>query len=99
MAEIENKNLLGDLFEQGKKAGKLSMKDVTRTFDEIEADSEQQDKFFEMLEKAGIDIAIEEDDLLLGPRSLDDADEEFPQNVEEIPEEELVDTSDRKSVV
>ncbi len=94
MAEMENaKNLLHDLLEHGKKNGKLSMKEITHVFDEMELDPEQQDRFFEALEKAGIDIAVEEEDFLLAGQPLDDVDGDFPGNVEEIPEEELVDTS------
>ena len=37
MAEMENaRNLLHDLLEQGKKNGKLAMKEITRVFDEME---------------------------------------------------------------
>ena len=94
MAEMENaKNLLHDLLEQGKKNGKLTMKEINVVFDEMELDPDQQDRFFEALEKAGIDVAVEDEDFLLDAPALDDVDGDFPGNVEEIPEEELVDTS------
>ena len=94
MAEMENaRNLLHDLLEQGKKNGKLAMKEITRVFDEMELDPDQQDRFFEALEKAGIDVAVEEEDFLIENQPLDDVEGDFPGSVEEIPEEELVDTS------
>ena len=94
MTEMENgKNPLHDLLEHGKKNGKVSMKEVTHVFEEMELDPEQQDRFFEALEKAGIDIAVEEEDFLIDTQPLENVDDDFPENIEEIPEEELVDTS------
>ena len=53
MAEKEKaKNLRHGMVEQGKKNGKLTMKEINVVFDEMELDPDQQDRFFEALEKA-----------------------------------------------
>ena len=98
MNEMENsvspsQKVLNDLLENGKKTGKLTMKEITRTIGDIEIDPEQQDKFFEALEKAGVDIVVEEEeDFLIDDPALLEPDAEFVE-LEEIPEEELVDTA------
>ncbi|NCB04352.1 MAG: RNA polymerase sigma factor RpoD [Clostridia bacterium] len=88
-----SQKVLNDLLENGKKTGKLTMKEITRTIGDIEIDPEQQDKFFEALEKAGVDIVVEEEeDFLIDDPALLEPDAEFVE-LEEIPEEELVDTA------
>lgn len=84
--------VLGELLESGKKSGKITMKEFTRAIGDIELDPELQDKFFEALEKAGVDIVVEEEeDFLIDGTVLLEPDAEFTE-LEEIPEEELVDT-------
>lgn len=83
--------ILRDLLEYGKKNGKITMKEINTAIDELELDSAQQDKFFEALEKMDIDIAVEDEDLLEEPPVIET--EDFLEDVEEIPEEELADTN------
>ena len=54
---------LNELFEKGKKAGKLTTKEL-ELLEELNLDGEAVDKFYETLEKAGIDIDVGSDDLL-----------------------------------
>ena len=82
---------LQELFDKGKKAGKLTTKDLD-LLNELNLDAEAIDKFYEQLEQAGIDIdyasgdlmPVLDDDLL---PELDDLSE-----VEEVPTEEVTDT-------
>ena len=82
---------LSELFEKGKKAGKLTPKEL-EILEELNLDGEAVDKFYEMLEKAGIDIDVGSDDLLLPP--LDDVGPETEElaEIEEVTSSELVDT-------
>ncbi len=82
---------LQELFDKGKKTGKLTTKDLD-LLNELNLDAEAVDKFYEQLEQAGIDIdyasadlmPVLDDDLL---PELDDLSE-----VEEVPTEEVTDT-------
>ena len=82
---------LQELFEKGKKAGKLTTKDLD-LLNELNLDADTIDKFYEQLEQAGVDIdyaggdlmPVLDDDLL---PELDDLSE-----VEEVPTEEVTDT-------
>ena len=82
---------LQELFEKGKKAGKLTTKDLD-LLNELNLDADAIDKFYEQLEQAGVDIdyaggdlmPVLDDDLL---PELDDLSE-----VEEVPTEEVTDT-------
>ncbi len=87
---VSKQQMLKDLLEYGKKNGKITMKEVNTIIDELEMDTEQQDKLFETIEKMGIDIAVEEDDLLV-ELPLIDSEEEF--DIEEVIEEEVADPS------
>ncbi len=82
---------LNELFEKGKKAGKLTPKEL-EILEELNLDGEAVDKFYEMLEKAGIDIDVGSDDLLLPP--LDDVGPETEElaEIEEVTSSELADT-------
>ena len=82
---------LKDLFEKGKKAGKLTVKDL-EFIGELNLDAEVIDRFYESLEQNGIDIDYGGDDLL--PPLDDDLLPEMDDlsSVEQVPEEELVDT-------
>ncbi len=81
---------LNELFEKGKKAGKLSAKEL-ELLEELNLDGEAVDKFYETLEKAGIDIDVGSDDLL---PPLDDIIPEAEElaGIEEVTNAELVDT-------
>ena len=82
---------LQELFDKGKKAGKLTTKDLD-LLNELNLDADAIDKFYEQLEQAGVDIdyaggdlmPVLDDDLL---PELDDLSE-----VEEVPTEEVTDT-------
>ena len=94
MADQENKTVnkqqvMHDLLEFGRKNGKITMKEINNAIDELELDPEQQDKFYAALDKMGVEIAVEDDDL------ADDiplvADEGF-SDVEEVTEDEINET-------
>ena len=81
---------LQELMEKGRKAGKLTSKDLD-LLNELNLDADTVDKFYEYLEKAGVeidygvgDLPVLDDDLL---PELDDL-----SQVEEVPEEEVTDT-------
>ena len=82
---------LKELFEKGKKTGKLNPKDL-ELLNELNLDAEAVDRFYEDLEKAGVDIDYGSDDLL--PVLDDDLLPELDDlsNVEEVPDEEVSDT-------
>ena len=82
---------LNELFEKGKKAGKLTPKEL-EILEELNLDGEAVDRFYETLEKAGIDIDVGSDDLLLPP--LDDVGPETEElaEIEEVTSSELADT-------
>jgi hypothetical protein len=78
---------LNDLIEKGKKAGKLTTKDL-EGLEQWGLDPEAIDKFYEALEAAGVDIDIADDEL----PPVDDDDlpalEEL-EEIEEVTEEEI----------
>jgi len=81
--------LLSELIEKGKKAGKLTSKEMLDVLEEINLDPEQLDKFYDTLENLNIDISGDElpvidDDSLPALEELDD--------IDEVTEEEIVDT-------
>ena len=81
---------LNSLIEKGKKAGKLTSKELMDTLDDLKLDPDELDKFYDKLEDLGIDTAGED---ILPP--LDD--DELPaleelQEIEEVTEEEIADT-------
>lgn len=81
---------LNALIEKGKKAGKLTSKELMDTLDDLKLEPDELDKFYDKLEDLGIDAAG--DDLI--PPLDDDvlpALEEL-QEIEEVTEEEIVDT-------
>ena len=82
---------LKELFEKGKKAGKLSTKDL-EILGELNLDPDAIDKFYESLEQNNIDIDYGAGDLL--PPLDDDILPEVEDiaSVEQVPDEDLVDT-------
>ena len=91
MAEQENKainkqQVLHDLLEFGKKNGKITMKEINHAIDALELDADQQDKFYAALDKMGVEIAVEEDNL---EDDLPDAEGENFADVEEVTEDEM----------
>ncbi len=81
---------LNELLEKGKKAGKLTAKEL-ECIEELNLDSEVVDKFYEALEANGVDIDIAGADLL---PPIDDVLPEVEDlaNIEEVTEEEINDT-------
>ena len=81
---------LNELIEKGKKAGKISSKEL-EVLEEMNLEPEAVDKFYETLEKSGIDIDIGADDLL---PPLDDVLPEAADlaEIEEVNDTELNDT-------
>ena len=81
---------LNALIEKGKKAGKLTSKELMDVLDDMNLEPEELDKFYDKLENLGIDTSGED---ILPP--LDD--EALPaleelQEIEEVTEEEMADT-------
>lgn len=82
--------VIRDLLALGKKNGKLTLNEISDALSAVELETEDIDKLYETLEHEGIEI--ESGDVLEAP--IGEEDEEFQAtNVEEVPEEELVDTS------
>ena len=83
--------LLQELLEKGKKAGRLSVKDLA-VLEDLNLDSEVQNKFYETLEQNGVDIDVGGEDAL--PPIEDDMLPEVEDlaEIEEVTEEEITDT-------
>ncbi len=82
---------LSALIEKGKKAGKLTSKELMDVLDDMNLEPDELDKFYDKLENLGIDTSGED---ILPP--LDD--EALPaleelQEIEEVTEEEIADTN------
>ena len=94
MADQENKTVnkqqvMHDLLEFGRKNGKITMKEINNAIDELELDPEQLDKFYAALDKMGVEIAVEDDDLADDIPLVDD---EGFSDVEEVTEDEINET-------
>ena len=94
LADQENKTVnkqqvMHDLLEFGRKNGKITMKEINNAIDELELDPEQQDKFYAALDKMGVEIAVEDDDLADDIPLVDD---EGFSDVEEVTEDEINET-------
>lgn len=85
--QLDPEEVMSQLVEKGKKDGKLTNKEL-EVLEELNIDSEAMDKFYETLESSGIDVTIEDADLL---PPLDDEVMEGMETIEEVTEEELVD--------
>ncbi len=84
---VQNGEKLLELIDTGYKKGKLSSGEMMETLDSISLESEQMDKVYDVLENLGIDTVGEEFTLELG----DDGMLPPAAELEEIPEEEIVD--------
>ena len=80
----QKEDKLNALIEKGKKAGKLTSKELMDVLDDMNLEPEELDKFYDKLENLGIDTSGED---ILPP--LDD--EALPA-LEEVTEEEIADT-------
>lgn len=85
--EKTNEECLRELIEKGKKAGKLTSKELMDVLESLNLDAEQIDKFYDQLENLGIETAGE--DYL---RPIDE--EALPEleELEEVTDEELANT-------
>ena len=83
--------VLQELLEKGKKSGRLSVKDLA-VLEDLNLDSEIQNKFYETLEQNGVDIDVGGEDAL--PPIEDDMLPEVEDlaEIEEVTEEEITDT-------
>ncbi len=54
---------MAELLEKGKKKGKLSATEMMETLDELNLDSDQMDKLYDIMENLGIDASGEEESL------------------------------------
>ena len=79
-----------ELLEKGKKAGKLTTKDL-ECIEELNLDSEVTDKFYETLEANGVDIDVTSADML-PPIDDDGISESDLSKIEEVSEEEINNT-------
>ena len=89
---VDQQQVLRDLLALGKKNGRLSLKEIADALGQLELESDDIDKLYETLETMGVEI--ETGGVLEKALGDDDDDEVFePESVEEVPEEELIDTS------
>ena len=88
--QAAQQQILRDLLALGKKNGRLTLKEISDALSHLELSSEDIDKVDETLETMGIEV---ETNGVLEKVIGDDDDSFEPEEVEEVPEEELVDTS------
>lgn len=88
--QAAQQQILHDLLALGKKNGRLTLKEISDALSHLELSSEDIDKVYETLETMGIEV---ETNGVLEKVIGDDDDSFEPEEVEEVPEEELVDTS------
>ena len=84
----EHQNKLKVLLSEGKKAGKVSSKQLIETLDSIQATDEQAEQFYDILDAMSIEIDVADVMELLSPELLDD---DVPSE-EELQEAEPADT-------
>ena len=77
---------LGEMLDKGRKKGRLSSNELMDALEEMDLESEQMDRIYDVLENMGIDTAGE--DYL---PDLTDGDMPPIEEIEELPEEEIVD--------
>ena len=85
--EAEARKKLDALLEQGKKAGKVSSKQLIETLDAVDADEELTEQFYDQLDAAGVEIDVSDVLEVLGKEQEVSPTEEDLKNVSE---EELV---------
>ena len=86
VAGVSGVEKLGELLEKGKKKGSLTSNELMEALEEMDLDSEQMDKLYDVMENMGIDTSGEEYLPDLNPDAMPPSEE-----IEEIPEEEIVD--------
>lgn len=78
------------LLEEGKKNGRLSSKELMDALEGMNLNQEQVDKFYDTLETLGIDITDGDEIMSIIDEHIDPDNEEL-EEIENMPEEELVD--------
>jgi RNA polymerase primary sigma factor len=84
-----NEERLNELIEKGKKAGKLTSKELMDVLEDMELEPEQLDKFYDTLENLGIETSVEDALLPLDDDVLPAIDE--LNEIEENAEDEIID--------
>ena len=86
--EVKKQTAIKELIALGKKKGKLTLKEMSDALESIDMESDELDRLYEELEKAGIELQGAE--VLAAPA---ESEEEFSEDtVEEVTKEELEDT-------
>ena len=65
----ENRAKLQALLEESKKTGKVASKKLVETLDAVDATEEQTEKFYDVLEAAGVEIDVSDVLDLIGTRA------------------------------
>ncbi|MBE6994398.1 MAG: RNA polymerase sigma factor RpoD [Ruminococcaceae bacterium] len=94
MSEAENTNnkvnkaeMVQEFVEKCRKSAKVTVKEINKLVEEMEMDGDQQDRLYDALDKMGVEIIMEEEDLMAEPPVIDTGDDFL--DVEDIPDEEL----------
>ena len=88
--EKTSEERLNELIERGKKAGKLTSKELLEVLEDMALEPEQLDKFYDTLENLGIDSTGED---YLPPLDEDSVPElKELEDIDEVTEEEIADT-------
>lgn len=86
--DVKKQTAIKELIALGKKKGKLTLKEMSDALESIDMESDELDRLYEELEKAGIELQGAE--VLAAPA---ESEEEFSEDaVEEVTKEELEDT-------
>lgn len=88
--EKTNEDWLRELIEKGKKAGKLTSKELMDVLENLNLDAEQIDKFYDTLENLGIETAGEDYLRPIDEEALPELEE--LEELEEVTEDEIVST-------
>ena len=67
----ENRQKLEALITEAKKTGKVSSKHLVETLDDVDATQDQTERFYDILEQAGIEIDVSDGLELLGTADMD----------------------------
>ncbi len=90
LSEKTVEDRLKELIEKGKKAGKLTSKELMEELESLNLDAEQLDKFYDQLENLGIDTAGEDYLMPIDEEALPEIEE--LEEIEEVTEEEIAST-------
>ena len=88
--EKTNEDWLRELIEKGKKAGKLTSKELMDVLENLNLDADQIDKFYDTLENLGIETAGEDYLRPIDEESLPELEE--LEEIEEVTEDEIAST-------